>query len=84
MAFDGHVEIVFKGELEDEAYLGWDWNPGPRHRRPKFQTSQIWLERGPVTVDHKGDVLERYGVVTSGYFAFERVADELPKEYRPR
>jgi len=26
---------------------------------------------------------EPYGVTVSGYHAFERVADQLPKEYRP-
>jgi hypothetical protein len=28
--------------------------------------------------------VERYGVTVSGYFGFERVADQMPKEYRPQ
>ncbi|RMH50858.1 MAG: carboxypeptidase-like regulatory domain-containing protein [Bacteroidetes bacterium] len=78
--FQGFVEVVFQGELEDEAYLEWI---GEGRRRPRFQTSMIRLERGPTTVDYKGDVLDPYGVTLFRYWAFERVADEVPREYRP-
>ncbi len=80
LEFDGFTEIIFKGEYEDESYL--DWSRAGR-RRPKFQTSWIRLERGPAVFDYKGDVLDPYGVTFYGYLAFERVADEVPKEYRP-
>ncbi len=79
--FDGFVEIIYRGELEDESFLEWS---GDGRRRPKFQTSWIRLERGPTVIDYKGDVLDPYGVTFYGYLAFERVADEVPKEYRPR
>jgi hypothetical protein len=78
--FDGFVEITFKGEVEDESYLKWS---GRGQHSPKFQTSWIRLERGSTLVDYKGDVLDPYGVTFYGYLAFERVADEVPKEYRP-
>ncbi len=80
LAFDGFTEIIFKGEYEDESYL--EWSRAGR-RRPKYQTSWIRLERGPAVFDYKGDVLDPYGVTFYGYLAFERVADEVPKEYRP-
>ena len=79
--FKGFTEITFMGEYEDESYL--DWSLSGR-RRPGFQTSWIRLERGPTVFDYKGDVLDPYGVTFYGYLAFERVADEVPKEYRPR
>jgi len=86
--FSGFVEVVFLGETESESYKAWraQYSSGGmmRTRAPKFQTSQFWLERGPATVDYKGDVVDPYGVTVSGYFAFERVADQLPKEYRPQ
>jgi hypothetical protein len=76
------------GETESEAYKTWReqyrQDSTFRTRAPKFQTSQFWLERGPATVDYKGDVVDPYGVTVSGYFAFERVGDQLPKEFRPR
>ena len=86
--FSGFAEAIFMGETESEAYKTWRAQYREdgtfRTRAPKFQTSQFWLERGPATVDYKGDVVDPYGVTVSGYFAFERVADQLPKEYRPR
>ena len=30
-----------------------------------------------------GEVRDPYGLTVYGYFAFERVADDVPKEYRP-
>ena len=86
--FSGMVEVLFLGETESEAYKTWraqyERSGTIRTSAPKFQTSQFWLERGPATVDYKGDVVDPYGVTVSGYLAFERVGDQLPKEYRPR
>lgn len=80
--FEGHLEVVFMGEKEEESYL--DWSRRPARSNPRFQTSWSFLDHGPVVVDYKGDTLDPYGVVVMGYWAFERVADDPPKEYRPR
>ena len=77
--FHGFVDVVYTQEVEDEAYLAWRGRGG----RPKYRSSMILLENGPTVVDLKGDVVDPYGVTFYGYLAFERVADELPKEYRP-
>lgn len=77
--FHGFVEIVYTHEVEDESYLEWQGRRG----RPKYRSSMIQVEKGPTVVDLKGDVLDPYGVTFYGYLAFERVADELPKEFRP-
>ena len=86
--FQGMVEVIFLGETETDAYKTWraqvSGSGFARSRAPKYQTSQFWLERGPATVDYKGEVVDPYGVTVSGFFAFERVGDQLPKEYRPR
>jgi len=82
----GMAEVLYLGEMESEAYKAWRAayaRDGLRRRAPRVQTSQFWLERGPATIDYKGDVVDPYGVTVSGYYAFERVADQLPKEYRP-
>lgn len=83
--FDGAVEIVYTGATESDAYRAWQQSrrQGSTRRGERFQTSQIWLERGPATIDYKGDIVDPYGVTRSGYFAFKRIADQLPKEYRP-
>jgi hypothetical protein len=79
--FEGFVEIVYTKEEEAQAYL--DWSQRPPGSRPRFRSSLISLERGPAVVDMKGDVLDPYGVTFYQYLAFERVGDEVPKEYRP-
>jgi carboxypeptidase-like protein len=79
--FTGFVEIVYMGEKESEAFLRWQRRG--RRAKPKFQTSWINLENGATVFDYKGDVLDPYGVTFYGYLAFERVADQVPKEYRP-
>lgn len=79
LAFHGFLEMVYTGELEDEAYLAWRGERG----RSRYRTSMLLLEEGPTIVDLKGDVLDPYGVTQFGYLAFERVADDVPREYRP-
>ena len=85
LEFDGAIEIIFKGELEGEAYAEWQRSfGGPIGMRgDRFQRSLVWQENGPTLVDYKGDILNPYGVTVSGHLAFERIADDLPKEYRP-
>ncbi len=82
---DGFIEIIFAGEVEDPAYRDW-WSQAGDGRitvkRDRFQTSWIRTENGPAIVDQKGDT-GTPGVTLSGYLAFERVADAVPKEYRP-
>lgn len=82
---DGAIELIFKGELESDAYAEWQRSYGgpAGFRGERFQRSLFWQENGPTLVDYKGDILNPYGVTVSGHLAFERVADELPKEYRP-
>lgn len=84
--FQGAVEVVYTGATESDAYHAWQQSrqqQGGRRRGERFQTSQIWLEQGAATIDYKGDIVDPYGVTRSGYFAFKRIADQLPKEYRP-
>lgn len=79
--FRGFVEIRYLGETEGRAYLEWAERPG--RGDSNYQTSWVNLENGPTIVDYKGDTLDPYGVTLYGYLAFERVANEVPKEYRP-
>jgi hypothetical protein len=85
LELEGAIELIFKGEVESEAYASWQKTFGgpPGIRGERYQKSLFWQENGPTLVDYKGDVLNPYGVTVSGHLAFERVADELPKEYRP-
>ncbi len=85
--FHGSVEIIYQGEMEDPSYAKWmRQQTGGRQlgvRKENFQTSWIQLDKGSTLVDYKGDTLDPYGITQMGYFAYERVADDVPKEYRP-
>jgi len=79
--FEGFLDVVYTRETEDPAFLKLEQQG---YRRPRFQTSPIKLDKGPTIVDLKGDTLDPYGVTFyGGYFGYERVANQVPKEYRP-
>lgn len=78
--FPGFVKVVYLKEEEDPAFLTWQ----RRYRRsPGNQNSYIELTDGPTLVDYTGEVIDPFGLTTYGYFAFERIAELLPKDYRP-
>ena len=82
LRFYGFIEVLYLLEEEEEAFLRW---MGVYYRRaPENQRSWLRLTDGPTSVDHDGEIVDPYGLTVYGYFAFERVADELPKEYRPK
>jgi hypothetical protein len=81
LSFHGFIEVVYEREAESEAFLRWQ--QADRWRPADAQRSWIELTDGPTVVDPTGEVVDPYGVTVYGYFAFERVADLLPKEYRP-
>jgi len=81
LTFLGFLEIIYTREKEGRDFQRWqrsgDW------RRPGDQRSFIELNDGPTLVDQAGEVIDPYGITVYGYFAFERMADRMPKEYRP-
>ena len=81
LSFHGVLEISYLNEKEGHHYLRWKGDSP--HKRPSYQTSWIRLTNGPTAIDANGEVIDPYGVTVYGYFAYERIADELPKEYRP-
>ena len=82
LTFHGVLEVVYAREEEEDAIRQWEWNRERRAPQP-VQTSQL---RFPIAED--GAFLDRFGeeldprsITLSGYMAFERFADELPREY---
>lgn len=82
LEFVGVLEVVYLGEAEDPKFLDREW---ARERRPArdVQTSQL---RFPIAetaaeLDRFGRELDPRSIVVSGYMAFERFADDLPREY---
>jgi len=80
--FRNYLQVVYTREPEDSAYGRWQRIYHSGEAKPQ-QHSWIRLQNGPVTVDDRGNVINPYGVAYFGYMAFERLADLLPKEYRP-
>lgn len=80
LAFRGVIEITYVNEYEGPDYQKWQGSSP--HRRQQHQRSWIRLTTGPTLIDPIGEIVDPYGVTVYGYYAFERVANDLPKEYR--
>lgn len=79
--FFGRLEIIYTRDSEDWDYVRWRHN----HEGPAgVQTSFLELNERPVTIDPDGEILEPYGATQFGYFAFQRIANATPREYRPQ
>jgi hypothetical protein len=79
--FDGKLVVIYDGEPESDAFLDW----GNLQRAPRdHQVSHIRLNERAIHVDQHGEIVEPFGATFYGYFAFtQRVAELLPREYRP-
>ncbi len=80
--FFGRLEIVYTQAEEGRRYIRW----ASRHGQATpsgSQTSYLELNERPITVDSDGEIAEPYGATQFGYFAFHRLADKTPREYRP-
>ena len=79
LSFLGVIEITYLEEEETEGYLRWKGSvPG---YRAASQRSWIRLTNGPTLIDPSGEIVDPYGVTVYGYYAYERLAHDLPKEY---
>ena len=80
--FDGYIEVLYERERADPEFLRWHYGSA-WHSRDE-QRSLIKLTDGPTRIDEHGEIIDPYGVTVYGYFAYERIGDLVPKEYRPR
>ena len=79
--FRGELEILYRDAPEPPAYV--DWLRDQRRVPRDFRTAYLSLNERPALVDRYGDIVQPFAVTRYGYYAFTRVADSLPKEYRP-
>jgi hypothetical protein len=82
LEFVGVLETVYLGEAEDPAFLDREWSREQRAAR-EAQTSQLRfpIAQTAAQLDRFGRELDPRSIVVSGYMAFERFADDLPREY---
>ena len=69
------VNILYKDLINDQGMLV---------KNPGNQLSIIKLLRGPIRLDLSGQVLDRFGISTYGYWSWERTADFVPINYDPK
>jgi len=80
--FSGRLEIIYMREEENGKYVHWLQNA---QRGPAgTQTSFLELNEHPITVDADGEIIQPYGATQFGYYAYSRLADLTPREYRPQ
>jgi len=79
--FRGQLEILYRGAPEPPAYV--DWLRDQRRVPRDFRTAYLSLNERPAIIDRYGDVVKPFAVTRYGYYAFTRIADSLPKAYRP-
>ena len=81
--FSAYMLIVYTREPESSRYAAWQkvYHSGEVR---DLQSSWIKLTKGAATLDGQGNVLDPYAFLFYGYQSFERLADLVPKEYRPQ
>ena len=82
MSFPKFVLVVYTREREDQQYADWQkvFHSGQAR---DMQYSWLQLRNGAATLDRQGNILEPYAFSYFGYLSFERLADLMPKEFRP-
>ncbi|MCY4206099.1 MAG: carboxypeptidase-like regulatory domain-containing protein, partial [Bacteroidetes bacterium] len=68
LTFSGVLEITYTNETEDDSFKQWQRQPGWKRSGP--QRSFMELNTGPTLIDQSGEVIDPYGVVVYGYYAF--------------
>ena len=82
--FPGYLRVIYLNEREPDEFVSfrhYDGSDLPVNL--EHQTSWILMQATHATVDLEGNLLLPYSVKVYGYWAFQRIADTLPKEYDP-
>ena len=83
LTVSGRLGVTYHREAEEPAYLASEWFAERRARPESVQRSGLRVERGGAALDPDGTPLDPFAVSTSGYFAFERLADRVPRDFLP-
>ncbi|WP_370087055.1 carboxypeptidase-like regulatory domain-containing protein [Ekhidna sp.] len=93
--FKNHLVVEFRKEKESELFLRksgfvdilYSKSISPEGiliREPGPQISVIRLLRGSVRLDLSGEIMDRFGMTTYGYWSWERTSDLVPINYDPK
>ena len=82
LLFNGSaIGVLYSGEPEVPAYLTSEWFQGARSAVNPFQESNLISTVPTQSIGSSGDPVDPEGVSASGYLAFERLSDLVPREY---
>lgn len=73
--FKDYLRVTYLRELPDKNY--------PFNSQSRYQVSMIKLLKEEVPLDESGVLKDPLDVIQLGYWAFEKVGDDLPADYRP-
>ena len=84
LSFEDYMQVVYTGEQEEPAYVSSTSNfmNGSGTRKPSYQTSVFSLQAEAVEVEASGNFLNPLDVLFEGYWAWEKVGDMLPLDYK--
>lgn len=89
LSFSNFLQVTYTRAKEAPEYLNWIAKQSGITRNdrtffiPKAQTSWIKMNQYFAQVDTSGNVANPFAFTVYGYWAWRRVADMLPFEYRP-
>lgn len=75
--------VTYHDEAEAPAYLQSEWFRERRRRPDSVQRSTV-RATGAVRIDPQGTPDDPFALASTGYFAFERLADLVPEDYVSR
>ncbi len=83
LRFDDCLVVRYVNEDEDRAYDEFEGHMARPRGIPSGQVSWLCLTRPEVTIALDGHVVDTFGTIVRGYWAFERAAEMLPRDYQP-
>ncbi|WP_421765384.1 carboxypeptidase-like regulatory domain-containing protein [Ekhidna sp.] len=93
--FNNHLIVEYRRERESRSFLRnssvvdviyseYITPNGILAKDPGNQISIIRLLRGSLRLDLSGEIMDKFGVTTFGYWSWERTADLVPINYDPK
>jgi hypothetical protein len=82
--FPGYVRVMYLNDREPDEYTAFRTYDGSENTTSaQHQTSWMLMQATRATVDLNGNLLLPYCIKVFGYWAFQRIADTLPRDYEP-
>lgn len=85
MSFINFLNVTNTQQYEDMSYLHYIAKPFDSNPRKlvNFQNSSVTMITDSVLIDKSGYIINPKGLLFDGYWAFQKISDMLPIEFRP-